>query len=316
MEGVVAGPVAPRAAPPAACGYGGCVYSPFTPSHRGGSGSPLVCLHGFTDTWRTWELILPRLERDHDVFAPTLPGHAGGPPLRGEITDALIPDAIERAMDEAGIGTAQLVGNSLGGYVALQLAARGRADCVVALAPAGGWATGDRSRSETLELQAAMHHQLRAAAPYAGAIVASAAGRRRATRLITTNFAHIPAELLSHQIRGAAGCHALPFIEYARRAEWRLDAERITCPVRIAWGTDDKLLPWPSAATRFRSDWLPHADWVELDGIGHCPQLDIPLETAQLILGFTAGRPQRATARPAPGARPATTAGPGSRRRR
>ena len=32
----------------------------------------------------------------------------------------------------------------------------------------------------------------------------------------------------------------------------------------------------------------PHADWVELDGVGHCPQLDVPLETAELILGFTA----------------------------
>ncbi len=38
----------------------------------------------------------------------------------------------------------------------------------------------------------------------------------------------------------------------------------------------------------FTEEWLPHADWVELDGIGHCPQLDVPLETAQLILGFTA----------------------------
>jgi len=37
----------------------------------------------------------------------------------------------------------------------------------------------------------------------------------------------------------------------------------------------------------FRHDWLPHADWIELEGIGHCPQLDVPLETAQLILGFT-----------------------------
>ena len=36
------------------------------------------------------------------------------------------------------------------------------------------------------------------------------------------------------------------------------------------------------------TEWLPHADWVELEGIGHCPQLDVPLETAQLILGFTA----------------------------
>jgi pimeloyl-ACP methyl ester carboxylesterase len=41
-------------------------------------------------------------------------------------------------MDEAGIGRAHLVGNSLGGFVALQLAARGRAESVVALAPAGG----------------------------------------------------------------------------------------------------------------------------------------------------------------------------------
>jgi pimeloyl-ACP methyl ester carboxylesterase len=43
------------------------------------------------------------------------------------------------------------------------------------------------------------------------------------------------------------------------------------------------------AVTRFRTDWLPHADWVELEGVGHCPQLDIPLEAAQLIRGFTTG---------------------------
>ena len=55
----------------------------------------------------------------------------------------------------------------------------------------------------------------------------------------------------------------------------------------MVWGTADKLLPWPAAAARFRHDWLPHADWVELDGVGHAPQLDVPLETAQLILDFT-----------------------------
>ena len=38
---------------------------------------------------------------------------------------------------------------------------------------------------------------------------------------------------------------------------------------------------------RYRSEWLPNADWVVLDGVGHSPQLDVPLETAQLILGFT-----------------------------
>jgi pimeloyl-ACP methyl ester carboxylesterase len=77
-------------------------------------------------------------------------------------------------------------------------------------------------------------------------------------------------------------------LENAKRERWSLDAERITCPVRIVWGTEDKLLPWPSAAARFRDEWLPHADWVVLDGVGHAPQLDVPLETAQLIVGFTA----------------------------
>ena len=262
----------------------------FTPSHRGGSGSPLVCLHGFTDTWRTWELVLPALERHHEVLAPTLLGHAGGPPLEGEVSDALIADAIECAMDDAGFETAHIVGNSLGGYVALQLATRGRAASVVAFAPAGGWAQGDESFKETLGFFATLHDQLRVAAPYAVAIVASAEGRRHATQFITTNFEHIPAELLAHQIQGVASCEAvIPMIEHALRVGYRLDAEKVTCPVRIVWGTADRLLPWPSAAARFRNDWLPHVDWVELEGIGHCPQLDVPLETVQLILGFTAG---------------------------
>jgi pimeloyl-ACP methyl ester carboxylesterase len=59
-------------------------------------------------------------------------------------------------------------------------------------------------------------------------------------------------------------------------------------PVRVVWGTADRLLAWPSAAVRLRRDWLLHAEWVVLDGVGHCPQLDVPLETAQLVLGHTA----------------------------
>jgi pimeloyl-ACP methyl ester carboxylesterase len=262
----------------------------FTPSHRGGSGSPLVCLHGFTDTWRTWELVLPELERHHDVLAPTLAGHAGGPPLVGDVSHAVIPDAVERAMDEAGFETAHIVGNSLGGYVALQLAERGRAESVVALAPGGGWPAPDRSFGEMLVFFRTMHEQLQAAVPFVDAIVATVAGRRGATQFVTTNFEHIPAELLAHQMVGAASCPAFgPLLDYAGHADWTLEAEKIDCPVRIVWGTEDRILPWPSAAGRYRDDWLPKADWVELEGIGHCPQLDVPLETAQLILGFTAG---------------------------
>jgi pimeloyl-ACP methyl ester carboxylesterase len=266
------------------------MFSPFTPSHRAGAGSPLVCLHGFLDTWRVWELVLPALERRHDVLALTLAGHAGGPPLPAAFDRDAVPDAVERAMDDAGFETAHIAGNSAGGFVALQLAARGRARSVVAFAPAGGWGRGDDSFKELLRLQASLQEQARAAAPFAEALVATSEGRRRATRLVTTSFEHIPAELLAHQLLGIAGCTgARAMIEYGVREGWELDAEQIACPVRIVWGTADRLLPWPSAAVRYREAWLPHADWVELDGVGHCPQLDVPLEAAQLIVGFTAG---------------------------
>lgn len=247
-----------------------------------------MCLHGFTGTWRVWELVLPYLERHHDVLAPTLAGHAGGPRFNGEISDGALLDAVERAMDEAEFDTAHIVGNSLGGYLALRLAERGRARNVVALAPAGGWLRGDRDREEMLALFRSMQELLGPVAPYAAAMVASRAGRRATTRYLATNFEHIPSELLAHVIRGAAECDsAYALLEGALRSDWALDVESITCPVRIVWGTADRMLPWPSAAVRYRLEWLPHADWVELADVGHCPQLDVPLETAQLILGFT-----------------------------
>jgi pimeloyl-ACP methyl ester carboxylesterase len=264
----------------------------FTNSHRGGDGPPLVCLHGFIDTWRTWELVLPALERHHDVLAPMLPGHAGGTSIEGAATPSTLVEGVERAMDEAGFETAHVVGNSLGGHVALQLAQRGRARSVVALAPAGGWAVGDESFREALAYFTRMQQLLVGIAPHAESIVSTPEGRRRATLFITNNYEHIPADLLAHQIVGAATAPGMTqLLELGEREGWQLDASRIDCPVRVVWGTADRILPWPAAAARYRDDWLPHADWIELDGIGHCPQLDVPLETAELILGFTAQVP-------------------------
>lgn len=151
--------------------------------------------------------------------------------------------------------------------------------------PAAG-PRGDDSFGETAAYFAESLEQMQAAAPHAEEILSTPEGRRQATQSLAANYEHIPAELIAHLMRGVAGCDgALPMLEFAGREGYALAAERITCPVRIVWGTGDQLLPWPSAAARFR-DGLPHADWVELDGVGHCPQLDVPLETAQLILGF------------------------------
>jgi pimeloyl-ACP methyl ester carboxylesterase len=261
------------------------VVATFTPAHRGGAGPPLLLLHGFTDTWRTWELVLPALERRYDVLAPTLPGHAGGPPLE-TVREGALADAVEAALDEAGFGEVAIAGNSLGGYVALQLAARGRASSVVALAPAGGWATDDPSPEDTLAAMEAMQRATRAMLPRLDALLASPAGRRRATRAVAERTDHLPPDLVEHLVTGAALCDAFePLTARARTHGWPLDTARITCPVRIVWGTADALLPWPRAAARWQAE-LPHAEWIVLDDVGHAPQLDVPAETAELIRGF------------------------------
>ena len=246
-----------------------------------------MLLHGFTDTHRTWEPALPALERRHEVLAPTLAGHAGGPPLPEALSAASLADAVEAAVDEAGFETAHFAGNSLGGFVALQLAERGRARSVVAFAPAGGWEEGDPSLTATLDLQQELLRTLATAAPQAGAIAATAAGRRRATALLTDHGEDLPADLVAHIVLGAAACRgAGAMLAFAGTpGAYALDLARITCPVRVVWGTADRLLPWPGAAARFRRGL--DAEWVELDGVGHAPQLDDPATTAELIRGYS-----------------------------
>jgi pimeloyl-ACP methyl ester carboxylesterase len=257
----------------------------------------MVCVHGFTGTWRMWSLVLEALERHHEVLAPTLAGHAGGPALAPDAPHEALIDELERAMDDAGFETAHIVGNSLGGYAALKLAERGRARTVVALAPAGGWAPGDETFKETLSFFTAMRGPLQAVLPYVAQIVERKEGRRQATEMLAERYEHIPADVVADLIAGAANCTGLEqLIEQALAYGWPLEPELVTCPVRIVWGVEDRLLKWPSAAARYRASF-PTADWIELEGVGHCPQLDVPLETAQLILGFTAEAQREAPGR-------------------
>jgi pimeloyl-ACP methyl ester carboxylesterase len=226
--------------------------------------------------------VRPRLERRYEILAPTLPGHFGGPPLPAEVTATTMVEAVEGLMDEAGFNTAHVVGNSLGGHVALQLAARGRARSVVALAPAGGWL--DASKQITLDWFKDTHRLLQQVGRHAAFIASTPEGRRQATAALVERSEHLSAETVLHIVTAATNCPEAPrMLEAGEREDWAVGP--ITCPVRIVWGTEDKLLPWPRAAARYRRD-LPYAEWVVLDGVGHCPQLEVPLETAELIQGF------------------------------
>lgn len=260
--------------------------SEFTPFHRGGSGEPLVLIHGFTGTWEMWDLILPQLEEKYDVFVPTLPMHAGGPPIEGEPSVDLLLEGAERLLDKAGIEKAHIVGNSLGGYAALRLAANGRARTVNAFAPAGGWAADDPVLGQTMDFFQQMQPMILAAAANADEVVASPEGRAVAVQFLSEHPEVVSAELAKKILLGAAGCaEAVALADMGRTADWTFDLDAIDCPTRIVWGTEDKILAWPGAAARFQ-EGLPDADWVVLDGVGHCPMLDVPEKSVELISEF------------------------------
>src|ERR1700691_5717725 len=128
--------------------------------YRSGSGEQVVLLHGFTGAWHHWRPLLGGLAARYEVIAPTLAGHDGGPPFPADLplTFASAADSVENHLDELGVGSAHFVGNSLGGALTLELAKRGRARSVVALAPAGGWTEGD---GEALRLARFFERQVR-----------------------------------------------------------------------------------------------------------------------------------------------------------
>ncbi|MCB1292732.1 MAG: alpha/beta hydrolase, partial [Mycobacterium sp.] len=107
-----------------------------------GSGEPILLLHPFMMSSYVWHDVAPRLAETgrFEVFAPTMAGHNGGPHTRSWFLDTrTLADHVETQLDELGWGTAHIVGNSLGGWVAFELERRGRARTLTAIAPAGGW---------------------------------------------------------------------------------------------------------------------------------------------------------------------------------
>ncbi|QFS90343.1 Soluble epoxide hydrolase [Mycobacterium sp. THAF192] len=103
----------------------------------------IVLLHGATSSRRAWDDVIPAIESQHKVLAPTLAGHLGGRPMVAQppqVVDSIVDDMCAH-LDALDVDSAHLVGNSLGGWVALEMARRGRAKSVLALSPAGASST-------------------------------------------------------------------------------------------------------------------------------------------------------------------------------
>jgi pimeloyl-ACP methyl ester carboxylesterase len=258
--------------------------------YRAGSGEPLVLLHGFTGTWHHWRPLLGGLAAHHEVIAPTLAGHDGGPPFPSDLpmTFRASADSLESHLDELGVGTAHVVGNSLGGALALELAKRGRARSVVALAPAGGWSDGD---GEALRLARFFARQIRVARASARGIptvMKRPWSRRVAMRDIMRHGELVaPADAVDLALTSTR-CTVSGAAIHALRTNPELalrDLDRIRCPVLLASPQFDRVLPAERHARRFKRE-IPGVESRTLHDCGHVPMWDASRLLVQMIGEF------------------------------
>ena len=178
--------------------------------YRAGEGEPLVLLHGFTATWRCWLPVLAELVPRFDVFAPTLHGHDGGPQLPDPAVAHTVEQAtthVESLLDEAGIETAHLVGNSMGGALALELAKRGRARSVVAISPGGGWRRDDTKEAERIIKWFKLNQKLaKMIDPRAEKVLSRPGQRTLAFRDVMTRGDLVPAREAVGLLRSSINC--------------------------------------------------------------------------------------------------------------
>ena len=267
---------------------------PDTEGHRGGSGSPLLLLHGIAVTWRTWKPVLPMLERHHDVIAPTLLGHSGAAPLADDVVpsvDALVEGVIGE-LDRLGLDTVHVAGNSLGGWLALELARRGRARSVVAFSPGGAFGSNFRITA----MLTAMRLGLDAMETFGDRLERLALTPRGRRVLLYTQVAHPerfePAELIA-DIRAIRNAPVLrPLFRVLTDHPMRELADP-GCPVRVVWPRKDRILPFRHCGAP-AMEKLPTAELIRLDDAGHVPMVDNPEAVSRLIMEITAEVDQRA----------------------
>ncbi len=243
------------------------------------SKAPLLLLHGVTMSSAAWEDVVPLLADDFDVIAPTLPGHRGGPKMPDASFEDLVA-FVEEILDGRGFDTVHLAGNSLGGWIALELARRGRARSVCGLSPAGFWPEG---RPDATGVVTALRRTRRLAqltSFLAPAVVATGPTRKKAMELVAEHGDRMSPQQALGALRDMLGCEAAPSL--FRGTGYCAPMDPLPCPVTLAWSERDRIFP-PSHYGTVARERLPGARYVELAGLGHVPMIDDPAATATVI---------------------------------
>jgi pimeloyl-ACP methyl ester carboxylesterase len=239
---------------------------------RAGRGPLLVLIHGTGRQAGDWSAIAPALARRYTVVLPDLPGHGDSAPASGPLPIGDLAASLGALLDQRHPGRpAILVGNSLGGWVALLYALRHpeRVERVVGISSSGIYAKLDvplqpKDREQARVLWRAIHGP-RAQDPSDGELDA-----------IVTRIAAGPAP------RVVAGLRIEDFLD--------AQASGLKTPVDLLWGEEDGVLP--IAYGERLAALLPRARLHRLPGCAHMPQVDCPRETLAALRGILAASPR------------------------
>ena len=240
---------------------------------RRGTGAPLLFLHGVQGLLG-WPAALERLAQRFDVMAPDHPGFGGSdaPSWIDDVGDLAFfyLDALE-ALDLAEV---HLVGASLGGWIALEMAIRSTARIAsLTLAGAAGIHVKDVPRGDMFIGTPAELGRLLFADEK---VAAERAAQWQATPALQETY--------DRNRYAAAKYTWQPRLYDPRLAKW---LHRVDVPAHVVWGEADWLIPAAHAEALCRH--LGGAQLTMLPGVGHLCDIEQPAAFAAAVISFIAG---------------------------
>jgi pimeloyl-ACP methyl ester carboxylesterase len=213
---------------------------------------------------------------ERTVFAVDLPGFGGSAPLAENPTPAALARALGRFLAEIDLDRPHVAGNSLGGWVALELALAGRARSVTGIAPAGLWAKPLEPKASVARIVA------RTVRPVLPLLAARTQGRRALLGGVMLHPDLMPAAAAANLVRAYADAPGFVATSRAMRAGSFAGLDRIEVPVTLGWPDHDHLVSRPRRLP-------PRVRSRVLTDCGHLPTWDAPDQVARLLLDGSAG---------------------------
>jgi pimeloyl-ACP methyl ester carboxylesterase len=259
-----------------------------------GSGPPVVFIHGLSGSWQNWLEQLPVFAREHRVITFDLPGFGASEMPREKITIRGYGRFVDALLDELGVSSGAVVGNSMGGFIGIELAIRfpERVERLV-LVSAAGLSIEYLRNERALAVLGAIENRLAAYSGWLASRSDALARRPGARRMIFGIVAkrpdRLPGPLIAEQVRGSGKPGFLPALDALTDYPIRDRLGEIACPTLIVWGAEDKLVPARDADEFARL--IPNSRKVVWPDTGHVAMLERPEAFNALVQAFLAEEP-------------------------